>query len=606
MKKKAAVWISCLAVGGVLLTGCEKGVSNTALELQEGVLTWETAEAAAAYEVDLGGGGRSVAGTKFDMVSACEQEGEFTVTVRSVDEKGQRKDIASMEVAAVMLEEPVIAVTGSGEELYFEWAPVEGAVSYAYDAHDGNGLQIAEAEEDGKYRVPVTNQTKQMIRVVANGTSEGNKILVSAESVYTYRSDNIFDMSLLAKYPAVYTGDGELQGVCSVGSTLKKGVYDLEVTMYVMNSDGESVTGNGSWGRRIIDQTGKNFWFCEKEMDGYPGSGDTIPDAAEAVVYPMSLKVDRGGNVLIPVYDFELGEKVVVADIVYNGESVLNEEGGKANPVEEVEKFDIETLDDYLVVYRSPGGYYTEETKEDFEVKVPVNLSDGTHTVSVTYYVCNASGDMIEGNGAWGRRIAGADIGGPFAWLNEYDIDAGNTAAEIPYPTQSQTSKFTVEVKNGTFVLKALDFDAGDLLIISDVKTATAPSGNGIFVSEGELSETFKVSTTLTGIPRHTDVALSVTYKVYDIFGNQVSGNGSWGRRMYVGGEWIWLCEDDIEDHPEAKGTAPKAEQEITQELFFYEINKFGVITLDMYDFAAGDVVEITSIKYNGEEVLVK
>ena len=127
-----------------------------------------------------------------------------------------------------------------------------------------------------------------------------------------------------------------------------------------------------------------------------------------------------------------------------------------------------------------------------------------------------------------------------------------------------------------------------------------------IFVSEGKISETFKVQTMLTGIPRYTDVTLSVTYKVSDIFGEKVEGNGTWGRRIDAGNKLYWICEEKVDNYPEAADTVPNPTKEVTKEFYFSEINKFGVITINMYDFFAGDVVEITSIKYNGKEVLVK
>lgn len=602
--------ISALITTSFLLllftSGCSKPSDADALKLENGVLTWSEVKDASSYEVDLGNGGKRVEKTSYDLTSAFEHDGKFAVTVRYVDNKGEREEIGTIDVTASFVQKAIIGVEGSEDELYFTWSQVDGAVSYSYDAHDGKGIQIAKKNEQGKYQVPITNLTEQMICVVANGTSDGTELFLSSESIYTYKNGRVFDMSLLAQYPSVYTGDGTLQDIFSVGTNLKKGIYDLEVSMYLMDSNGNRLTGNGTWGRRILDEAGQYIWFCDTAVEGFEESGSTIPNSDEVQQVKMNLNVDRGGNVLIPVYDFSIGDRIVVADITYNGKSVLNAEGGKVNPVEEIPKLDVTSLDNYLAVFRSPGGYYTE-APDKYKLEVPVKLSDGTHTVSVTYYVCDAAGGILEGNGMWGRRIAGVNPeGGPFVWLNEYDIGADYKAVEMPLPTQTKTSKFTVEVKDGKFTLVPLDFEKDELLIITDVKTAKEPEGNGVFVSEGKLSETFKVQTTLTGIPRYTDVTLSITYKVSDIFGEKIEGNGTWGRRIDGGGKLYWLCETAVDKYPEAAGTIPNPREEITKEFYFNEINKFGVITINMYDFGAGDVVEITSIKYNGQEVLSK
>ena len=606
MKRLISIFAATSLLLLLFVSGCSKQSGDNALKLKNGVLTWSEVKDALSYEVDLGNGGKRVDKTNYDLTSAFKHDGQFTVTVRYFDSRGERKDIGTIDITASSLKKAVIGVEDLENEFYFTWQSVDDALSYSYDAHDGKGIQVAEQSKDGAYRVPITNLSEQMITVVAVGTSNENHLLLSSESVYTYRNGRVFDMSLLAQYPAVYIGDGDTQDIFKVGTTLKKGIYDLEVSMYLMDSNGNRMIGNGTWGRRILDKDDKYFWFCDSSVEGFEKSGGTIPNSDEVYKVKMKLNVDRGGNVHIPVYDFNIGDRIVMADITYNGNSVLNSEGGIAQDVEEVEKLDVTSLDSYLAVFRSPGGYYVE-APDKYKLELPVKLSDGTHTVSVTYYVCDAAGGMLEGNGMWGRRIAGANPeGGPFVWLNEYDINADYKAVDIPLPTQTKTSKFTVEVKNGKFTLAPLDFNKDELLIVTDVKTARMPEGNGIFVSKGEISETFKVQTTLTGIPRYTDVTLSVTYKVSDIFGEKVEGNGTWGRRIDVGNKLYWICEKAVDKYPEAANTIPNPTKEITKEFYFSEINKFGVITINMYDFLAGDVVEITSIKYNGQEVMAK
>ena len=605
MKKLVSILLIMNMIFVIFITGCSiKDSNHNALRLEEGILLWDEVKGTAFYEVDMGSGSNPVYEPQFDIASKCDFAGTFHVVVRAVDSEGKRKDVGSLEITTKELEKPIIKVVGEEDDLYFVWNEVEGATSYSYDAHDGKGIQIATKSENGDYRVPITNITNQMIRVLANGNSKGNELFLSGESTYTYKTNQVFDMSLLAKHQAVYTSNGELEYELSIGTNLDKGVYDVTVSMYVMNLKGHRLQGNGTWGRRIEDSK-TIYWLCDNEVDGWKGSGGTIPNPDETYKTNMQLEVDRGGNAHIKAYDFNVGDRLVIADIEYKGKSVINKKGGAPNPMKEVPRFDLSTVDKYLAVFRSPGGYY-DESPELFKLEIPVDLPDGTHTVSLDYCVCTASGDMLEGNGVWGRRIAGEEIGGPYTWLNEYEISGDIPSTTMPKPTEMQNAKFSVKVKNKKFILHPLDFNVGEMLIVSKVKTASVAEKNGLFVSTGALNEQFKVKTTLSGKPRHTEVTLTITYKVHDVFGNKVVGNGAWGRRMSIGGKLYWFCEDKVKGYPEAKDTIPNANQELKEEFFFYEINKYGVLTFNMFDFEAGDVVEITSIKYNGKEILVK
>lgn len=607
MKKTYFKGLALAVLTMFILVGCGADKGNSELKLKNGTLSWDEVKGAVSYEVDIGNGGKQTEETSYNLLDLCSIEGKIQVTVRSIDEKGKRSEVGALEVTTEKLDRPIIGIEEREDKLFFSWSEVSGATSYTYDAHDGNGIQKAKADEDGKYRVQITDETEQIIRVRANGTSKDKCLYLSGESSYTYKTGRVFDMSLLGLYKAVYTAGGELEYQMKIGTKLSSGVYKVELSMYVTNSQGGRVTGNGIWGRRI-QTNGDWFWFCDSEVDDGSFANNRIPNPDEVYKIETEVTVDKGGNVNLNVYDFTAGDKLIIADIRYQGKSVLNASGGAANPVEKVEKLDISDMSKYLAVYTGNGKWYDDDP-ESTEIEIPVNLSDGTHTISVDYYVCKSDGDMLTGNGMWGRRLTGTDKDKISVWLNEYDLTDSLKGVNIPLPTKKNTSTFSVEVKNKKGIIRAMDFAAGDMVLVDKVKTASVTEKNGTFISSGELNETFKVKTTLTEnaeVRRHTNITLEVTYKVHDIFGNTVTGNGSWGRRMLVGGKTFWFCENAIDGQPDVKPNIPKANQEIKENLFFHEINRYGVLTLEMWDFAIGDVLEITSIKYNGQEVLVK
>ena len=616
---KKTVFLSLAVMTCVMmmsLAGCGKekvgGKQVGSLKLEAGVLTWDAQKDALSYEVDMGSGGENVSKTSYLLADRCNYIGDFTVTVRAVDAAGKKTDVGAMEISAQALSKPMVQIGGSEGEPCFEWEAVEGASGYTYDAYDGKGIQTAEANEEGIFSVPVSNLQEQRITVTAHGTSEDNQLFVSQKVTRIYSTSEMFDMKLLGSYPAVFTGDADSEVYpLQVGSTLKKGLYELEVSMYLMDPNGYRLAGNGTWGRRIKDQAGTHFWFCENAVRGYEKeSVGTIPAPDKPITMKMKLTVDRGGNVVLPFLDFDTGEKVVISDIKYNGKSVLNASHGRPNAVPEVKKFDTTTLDKYLVTYQAPGGFNNQKL-EPYLIEIPAKLADGKHHVKVSYYICTGSGDIVDGNGGWARRLS-SEIHvnhGPYVWLNEYEVAGRYPGVDIPLPTVKQTSTFTVEVKNGKFNLVAIDFGVGEMVIIDKVQTLTRDiSGNGIFVSEGEPEEKFEVETTLKGKPRYGEITLSISYRVSDVFGDSLTGNGKWGRRIVTEkNEHYWLCKTAVSDaYKESENTLPKSDQVLVKDFFVYEVNKFGMITLDLFDFQPGEMIEILSIKYEGEEVLVK
>ncbi len=605
MKKRVVFGLLFAVALCLILIGCGETKGSGKLTLEDGVLSWKKAADASYYEVDMGSGGKKTEDTSYDLVSNCEFESHFTLTVSKVTGDGERTEIGSMEIEAKKLKAPIVSVELK-DELCFVWNEVEGASGYTYNSHDGTGMREAKADADGVYRVPITETDKQMIRVIAQGDSEDNVLLLSSETTYLYEDDTMFDPALMAKHPAVYTSKGLWVDSYKIGTTLSKGIYDVTVSFYMMDKEGRTVTGNGLWGRRITDGAGTNFWFCETDVEQFESAG-TIPGANTLVKRDMKVTVDKEGNLFLNVYDYNVDEQVVFADVIYNGKSVLNSEGGIANPSKEIAKFDITKANTYLKAWTSAGTWYTDDPAGN-TIELPAKLPDGTHPIEVSYYVCDKNGDILTGNGMWGRRFAvGYEDAASYVWLNEFDIANANGGMNLPEPTKLQKSTFMVEVKNGRCSILALDFNQGEMVIISSVKEVKAPTGNGIFVSEGKGAEEFRVKTTLVGEKRLSNVTLEITYQTMDVFGASLTGNGLWGRRMMdASGEEHWLCASKVEGHDDSANTLPAAGKTVIKEFKVAEINKKGMFKLKMYDFEALEILQITSVKYNGTEILAK
>lgn len=462
MKRK----ILCLCVLTVfavlLMCGCGEVDGN--LTLENGILTWDAVENAAGYEVDLGSGGVNVSQTSYDLAANCSFSGEVSVTVRAVRQDNSRTDIGTLGVSVNTLAQPIVGVEGEGDDLCFVWSAVENATGYTYDAHDGGGKRQAAADEDGKYRVKITDYNEQMIRVVATGGSKDSVLYASNECLYRYSTSRIFDLSLIAEHPAVYYASGVIGSgeVLKVGTTLPKGTYTMTVSMYASTVSGDRLKGNGTWGRRVVD-IGKpkvHVWMCQNAPNEYyPEAAESIPYPDEVITVDMLVQVDMNSNAHILFHDFDQREMVVIKDLVYEGKSVLNEQRGVANPEMVIDPFDVTKVGNFLAYYQGVGDWVRNDNWKPFTIRIPTKLSDGMHYVKVNYYVCGPEGQMLTGNGMWGRRVGTADAKAKdLCWIIENDVEQYK-ATDIPFPTKRSSFVFDVEVKNGYFELRCMDFN---------------------------------------------------------------------------------------------------------------------------------------------------
>lgn len=598
-------WLSSLCVLCLLtaafVTGCgdEKPAELT---LENGVISWEAVAGVTDYMVDFGAGQDIVKSTSFSVADACELPGEYTVTVSAVNGT-DTEPVGQLSFLAAPLETPGILLKQTDGKPTFTWQQDERAVAYTYDVYDGKGSRPAEAT-NGQFAVTVTDTDKELITVTAHGTSQDRIVYLSQTASYQYESSRLFDLTAIVRYPFVYSALGQQAETFEVTTSLSRGTYELEMDLYVMDSLGRRVAGNGSWGRRITDSRA-NIWFCENELEEWPGSGGTNPYPDEPVTVKLLVNVDKAGNALVPFYNFKSGEMVIFADVRYNGKSVIEDEK-RTVEIDKSVRLDLSDASKFLMVFTSPGTWSEGGSRSALAIQIPTNLPDGKHTVAVSYYVCDSDGGQLTGNGMWGRRLAEYTEGDPkqYVWFTEYGIEGQVEPMDLPEPTTLVTSRFSdVEVKNGVMKLLALNFRAGEKVAVAAVKAVETPKGNGIYVATGAANgEKFTVETSHL---QRGQVDLQITFQVSDISGASLSGNGTWGRRLIdESADEHWLCQNAVDGHPDSPNTLPKAGQSVTQ-TFKVSINKLGKFSLMAHNFKAGEMVRITSIKLNGQEILV-
>lgn len=610
MRKRILSGIGIAGLACICLMGCE---SKGELALEGGILSWSGEENAIHYEISISDVSSTVTGASLDLSKQCKFEGEHTVTVAAQTQSGQRKEVGTMEISAKKLDKPAIYVeTGSDGEKCFVWAADKGVHKYTYDLHDGAGDVEVTAGADGKCTVAFDGSNRTTITVKADGSSDGNTVYLDNEATFEYEGSKIFNLAELGKYPFYYTskGKGGLENF-SVGTTLEKGAYDLEFDLYFMDSNGNTLSGNGLWGRRITD-TMKDVWCCNTDVSGWPGSGNTIPDSDQKVTYTLSVNVNKYGEASLSMGDFKANEMMVVADVRYNGKSVMAEHAVTDKDNADKETFDLSKLGDFLAVYRGIGDWMTEANKDLFIMQVPVDLKDGVYELELTYQIMDANGAKLSGNGLWGRRFADV-LQSTLVWCTEYDV-AGFKGMDLPSPNKELTTRLTVTVTDGSFGILCLDFNAGDILAVKSVKKISGSSERfdmnkvssykNVFVSTGAAIEQFEV---LTNHKERGQIELEISYYAVKSDGYMLTGNGQWGRRMLdEGSEEIWLCATaPASKYPESEQTIPEPNQLVKRKVTV-TLNKNGKFVLNMYDFLPGETIVIKDITYNGQSIVAK
>ena len=136
-------------------------------------------------------------------------------------------------------------------------------------------------------------------------------------------SSERFDIASLKNYNHVFVGTGESEQFRIETNIYERGHFELEVTYYVMDKDGYILTGNGTWGRRMVDERDE-IWICaEAPNEDHLDAKNTIPEPTEAVTKTMLVTINKKGRFFLDVCDFKEGEILVITDVKYQGESVI-------------------------------------------------------------------------------------------------------------------------------------------------------------------------------------------------------------------------------------------------------------------------------------------
>lgn len=613
MKRRILLLLALAGITTLAFLGC--GSQSANLKLEDGVLSWDADKSADHYEVELNDISVTCEEPQVNLSEVCEYKGSYTVTVSAVSDADKEKEIGSLDITAQEIEKPDIVVKQSKDgKTSFVWTAQENVSSYQYDMHDGYGLRPAETTSDMTCKVEFEGKKETLITVIARGNSDGNVLYMDNEATYHHDGTELFSMAQLAKYPYYITTDGQLLNELVVGTTLPKGSYDLDITFYLMDPNGRSLSGNGSWGRRVTHLSG-NAWFCAEELDGWPGSGNTLPTAIESITYTCKQNVNKYGETTLSLYSWKANEMLVVADIKYNGKSVMTK-ALTPHPEEKQVVFDVSKLSDFLAVFRGTGRGWHEDFKEEFELTIPTNIADGVYKLEISYQVMNTDGTRLEGNGTGLRRIYDADMR-EVQWLCEYPVE-GQTEGmdELPDPNQTLKVTFPAVVKNGSFKIMCLHFKDDELLAVSSVKKISGSSRhfdlstlkkyNNVFVSGGPNGsfEKFRIDTTLC---QRGQFEVEVSYYAMGSNGYMLDGNGTWGRRMMdEGSDEHWIClTAPSEEHQDAVNTVPEPDKAVTKTMKV-TMNKKGRFFLDMHDFREGEIVVIKDVTYQGKSILVK
>lgn len=189
-----------------------------------------------------------------------------------------------------------------------------------------------EPHTEGIADMPLPTETlkTELPVVVKNGKckilcldfEQGEIMAVSAVKKISGSSEH-FDIATLKNYKHVFVGTGEDERFRVETTLCERGHFELEVTYYVMDKNGYILTGNGTWGRRMVDEKDE-IWICAKAPnEDHLDAENTIPEPTEAVTKKMLVTLNNKGRFFLDVCNFSEGEILVITDVKYQGKSII-------------------------------------------------------------------------------------------------------------------------------------------------------------------------------------------------------------------------------------------------------------------------------------------
>lgn len=611
MKRNVFKWLLVLSVIATCAIGCSDK-KHSDIALNEGILTWTPDKDATCYEVALGDKSVICKEATLNLSELCEYEGEHEIFVSSVLSSGKKQELATLGIHAIELQKPSVSIAENGNgAVVYTWQADDLAGGYEYNLNDGHGYHTAEVEEDGMYRVTVEDTAAMTFTITVKDNSKENKFYIGNTFHYDYRGEVLFDVGRLSEYPFYMVSQAKWTEYLVVGTTLPKGVYDLEMSFYAMNSNGTSLSGVGLWGRRITHNASgqiKYVWMCgEGAVGTRTDTAGTIRPANELITVTLEdVKVNKHGETTLTVNDFNADEMLIVADVKLNGKSVIAKEARERE--EEEVTFDVSDMGEFVSVYQSEGAIQGDLT-------IPTNLPNGVYEFEIKYQLMEQDGTGIANNGLYARRITDTAHGQAIYWC-EFELDANTPGKDMPLPTQVLTDRFSIKVQNGEIHLYCKDFNKGEIMAVKSVEKIKGSSyrydvsklsgKKNVYTCEKDdwVAETFSVETTLR---ERQQIEVDITYVAVDKDGYMLSGNGMWGRRMSDDANaLLWLCSSDpIADRNVADDTIMEPNKPVTKTVKV-SVNKVGKFKLSMWDFLEGEKVIFLDVKYQGESILAK
>ena len=170
MKKHIPQLLIIIGLVALCCIGCSSK-DKSVLTLEKGVLSWGAVKDATGYEVSSGNTTVTCEKENLELSKICKTEGNYSITVSSVSNSGDKKEIGTIDVAVVGIKKPAVSITQTDDgKTCFVWKAEDG-VSYAYNLHDGYGVQTADKESDGTCRVVMGGNEATMFTVISKAVT---------------------------------------------------------------------------------------------------------------------------------------------------------------------------------------------------------------------------------------------------------------------------------------------------------------------------------------------------------------------------------------------------------------------------------------------------
>lgn len=192
---------------------------------------------------------------------------------------------------------------------------------YAIEPHTEGLVDMPLPTETLKTELPVIVKNGKC-KILCLDFEQGEIMAVSAVKKISGSSER-FDIATLKNYKHVFVSAGKEERFRVETTLCERGHFELEVTYHVMNKDGYILTGNGTWGRRMVDERDE-IWICAKAPnEDHLDAENTIPEPTEAVTKKVMVTLNKKGRFFLDVSDFSEGEILVITDVKYQGESII-------------------------------------------------------------------------------------------------------------------------------------------------------------------------------------------------------------------------------------------------------------------------------------------